>query len=178
MYPLLNCAPSQSCRRVVWGAFACPGGISRLLELLEDTIAQLQDAKRISAKAASAEDARIQGVVAGLDQDIVNMDSDLTQKQARLVAAQSAFEAAVADEGTREQNKVALTTQGKTLTRGCAASAAAHQTKVNQYQRVSSEADQMRALLVCASVAWVCVALIRLFVFASLVVSCCASTNK
>lgn len=137
-----------SASAAVMSQLAAQGGISRLLELLEDTIAQLQDAKRISAKAASSEDARIQGVVAGLDQDIVNMDSDLTQKQARLVASQSAFEAAVADEGTREQNKVALTTQGKTLTRGCAASAAAHQTKVNQYQRVSSEADQMRALLV------------------------------
>ncbi len=139
------------CRSFDMTSFPIPsGGIGRLLELLQDTIAQLQDAKEISAKAATAEDVRIQTVISGLDQDVANFDGVLVQLQAQLTAAQSAFDAAVADQNTREQTQLSLSTQVKTLTGNCAASAAAHDAKVNQYNRVSSEADQMRALLVRA----------------------------
>jgi len=135
-------------RGAVMAKLSAQGGIGRLLELLQDTIAQLQDAKEISAKAATAEDVRIQTVISGLDQDVANFDGVLVQLQAQLTAAQSAFDAAVADQNTREQTQLSLSTQVKTLTGNCAASAVAHDAKVNQYNRVSSEADQMRALLV------------------------------
>ncbi len=126
----------------------CAGGTERLIELLERTIVQLRDAKQISSQRAVAEDARIQNVITGLQQDVAVVDAALSQLQEQLEVTRSAHGTAVADLNTREEKRVTLNGQLKSLVDKCSASALAHDAKVTQFHRVMFEADQMRALLV------------------------------